>query len=99
MISMLFLAAAASAASVPASKPGAIESKDWQAVHRTSTRLGVPTITLFRAMSEPEAPRREAETVRLCIRRDDIVAGKTGTVCRTRRQWEGFGLEIDSPEG
>lgn len=73
-----------------------IERSDWMAVARAARQADVPAIVLYDALTAPQAPRRAHQT-RLCLRLTEIVEGKTGMVCRTRAEWNGFGLEFAEP--
>lgn len=100
MTTMMILAAAVmSFGTPPGNDADSIGRSDYGAVSAASNRMNVPALHLYRAMSQPESPRRASDAVRFCVRRGDIVAGKTGMVCRTRNEWRGFGLEIDTGEG
>lgn len=97
-IAALSLAAASPAvATPPAPVPpssSTITASDWRAVVATAHSVGIPSRTLYRAMTAQETPRRSPRQQRLCILRAMVVAGKTGHVCRTGYQWSRLGIAI-----
>lgn len=95
-MSIFLLAALAAAPAAPADA-SLIGRADWNAVAATARRMELPTYTLYQAMSAREASRRDPRRIRYCIRRGDIVPGKTGMVCRTDAQWDALGIDITAP--
>jgi len=96
-MSIAFIAAV-SAATFPATDTATIGREDWAKVVVAAERFDLPSSTLYHAMTARETPRKTNE-LRFCIRRDEIVQGKTGMVCRTRNQWAALDIEIDAPQG
>lgn len=92
------LIAALAAASFTATDTATIGREDWGKVVAAADRFDLPSHTLYHAMTARETPRT-ARQVRFCVRRDEIVPGKTGMVCRTRTQWADLGIEIDAGKG
>lgn len=97
-MTMILIAAAMMSASLPNSTTS-VDRGDWQHVTRAAQRANVPSIDLYRALTEPVEPRRHADETRLCIRNGDIVPGKPGMVCRTRNQWATLGLDVSAGNG
>lgn len=97
-MSMMIIAAlsAASASITPASTIG---PADWPAVAAAARRMDVPASILYRSLTARQTPRRTERDVRFCISRAAVVDGKSGHVCRSRRQWASFGISIPSHQG
>jgi hypothetical protein len=92
-MSIIILAALAAASTVP-TDGSTIGRADWNSVAAAARRMELPASTLYEALTTREAPRRNPRQVRFCVRRNDIVPGKTGMVCRTQAQWTALGIDI-----
>lgn len=92
-MSIIFLAALAATSAIPAGD-STIGHADWAKVAAAARRMELPANTLYQAITTREAPRRDPRQTRFCVRRDEIVPGKTGMVCRTQSQWTALGIDI-----
>ncbi|MBA4040883.1 MAG: hypothetical protein C0474_03605 [Sphingobium sp.] len=97
---MNFIILAALAASTAiADDTAKIGPGDWIQVAESARKMNVSPDSLYMAMTTRETPRPKTRQVRYCVPRAEIVAGKSGMVCRTRTQWASFGLEVPSRDG
>ena len=94
-MSIIILAALAATSAVPADN-STIGHADWGKVAAAARRMELPANTLYQALTTREPPRRDPRQTRFCVRRDDIVPGKTGMVCRTEAQWTALGIDIEA---
>lgn len=97
-MSFIILAALAATSVVPVDG-STIDRADWHTVAAAARRMELPANTLYEALTTREAPRRDQRQIRFCVRRDDIVPGKTGMVCRTQSQWTALGIDIEASRG
>ncbi|MBA4048801.1 MAG: hypothetical protein C0476_09705 [Sphingomonas sp.] len=97
-MSFMILAALAANTAI-ADKNAKIGPGDWIQVAESARKMNVSADSLYMAMTSKEAPRPKTRQVRYCVPRAEIVAGKSGMVCRTRNQWASFGLEVPSRNG
>ncbi|MBX9797254.1 hypothetical protein [Sphingomonas sp.] len=92
-MSLIILAALSMGAAAPVDT-ASINRADWHKVATAARRMELSTRVLYEAMTAQEAPRRNPSQQRYCIRRDDVVPGKSGTVCRTEAQWLALGIDM-----
>jgi len=87
------------ASTTPTDASTTIGHADWNVVAAAARRMDLPASTLYQALAAREVPRRDPRQVRYCVRRGDIVAGKSGMVCRTEAQWAALGIDITASRG
>ena len=98
-MSLFAILALVATSTAPTDASTTIGRADWNTVAAAARRMELPASTLYHALSTREAPRRNQRQVRYCVRRGEIVPGKTGMVCRTEAQWAALGIDITASRG